>query len=349
MAGGKGTRFWPESRAKRPKPFLRLLGKTSLLEETVSRITPLIPPSRILLVLQDELAREARRLLPRIPRENILGEPIGKNTAPCTVYAAAHIRARDPEAKFAFLPADQLIRPRGLFVQCLKTAFEIVDDRPVLFGIQPRWPAPSYGYLEVGGKSSTKGKISVFTITRFHEKPSLAKAKKFLRKGNFLWNGGMFIWRLDAFKKAVRTHAPKLYPAFEKLSSLPKGGANKRQIAQVYARVPSISIDYAIMEKMKNVHCLLAPLEWSDLGGWIGLSEFWPSDRNQNRIQGKPLLIKARGNIVKGSKRLIALLGVENFLVVDTPDALLICPRSEAEHIREVVHELERRKAYLYL
>ncbi len=345
MAGGRGTRFWPESRTKTPKPFLKLLGKRSILEETVRRLSPLFPPSRILIVLQSDQVGEARRLLKRLPKENILGEPVGRNTAPCCLYAAAQIARRDPHAKFVFLPSDQFIRPQPLFLKTLRTAFKLADDRPVLLGMQPDAPHTGYGYLEVHKKKKIRG-ISYFRVARFHEKPSLKKARQFLKRGNFLWNGGTFVWTSDAFKQAIRRHLPRLYSSFEKLA--PKH-LNHAKLAKIYRALPSISLDYGVMEKMKNVHCLLAPFEWKDLGGWLGLAEFWPKDGARNRFHGKTLFVKSRNNIVKSTKRLTALLGVEDFLVIDTPDALLVCPRNRTEEIRDLVRELERKKESKYL
>jgi len=345
MTGGKGTRFWPESRRKHPKPFLKLLGRRTLLEETIHRLGPYFPPSRILIVLADFLIPQARRLFPRIPKENFLGEPVGRNTAPCCVYAAAQIARRDPAAKVVFLPADQHIRPKSLYLKTLKTAFEIVDEKPVLLGMRPDSPHTGYGYLEVDRKRRVKGLVA-FRVKRFREKPGLREARRFLRQGNFLWNGGTFIWRLDAFKEAVRRYAPKIYGAWDKL--VPSA------LRKIYPRLPSISLDYAVMEKMKNVHALLAPFEWKDLGGWAGVAEFWPSDKKGNRIFLKKgtvpfLFIRSERNIVKSNERLVALVGVQDLVVVDTEDALLISPRREAERIRDIVRELEKRKAFQYL
>ena len=346
MAGGRGTRFWPESRNRRPKPFLRLTGKRTLLEETVERLYPMFPPRQILIVLQADLVNQAKRLLKRIPKENILGEPIGRNTAPCCVFAAAQISRQDSEAKFVFLPADQHVYPKSLFQKTLKVAFDMVDESPVLLGMRPNAPNTGFGYLEVSRSRKTMRGISYFTVLRFHEKPSLVRAKQFIKRGNFFWNGGTFVWRLDSFRQVIRKYLPRLYAEFDRLGSVNLG---RTKLLPIYRRLPSISLDYGVMEKMRNVHCLLAPFEWSDLGGWAGLTQFWPADSAGNRAQGKVLLVKSRDNVVKANKRLVALLGVENLLVVDTSDALLICPQSRTEEIRDVVRELDRRKANEYL
>lgn len=341
MAGGRGTRFWPESRATHPKPFLRLLGERTLLEETAGRLKPLFSHPQILMVLQAELVGRARRLLPGIPRRNFLGEPVGRNTAPCCVYAASQIERRDPDAKIVFLPADQHIQPQSLFQKTLKAAFQVVDERPVLIGLRPTSPHPGFGYLEVERRAGKVRGISLFRVRRFHEKPSLEKARNFLRQGNFLWNGGTFVWTLDAFKSAVKRYLPAVYRVWNRLGSGDVGA---------YRALPSLSLDYAVMEKMKDVHCLLAPYEWSDVGGWEGLAEFLPEDSKENRVHGNVLLVKCRRNIVRANeRRLVALLGVEDLVVVDTKDALLIVPRNRTEDIRGVVRELEKRKASQYL
>ena len=344
MAGGRGVRFWPESRNRRPKPYLPLIGNETPLQETVARLQPYFPPSRILLVVQKELVKETKRQLPKIPMKNILGEPVGRNTAPCCVWAAAEIARRDRQAKFIFLPADQRITQKSPFLKTVRTAMELAEDRPVLFGIRPTWPNPAYGYLGVTNRKRLKNGLTLGTVSRFREKPSKEKAREFLRRGNFFWNGGTFAWRLDTFNSALKKHAPVLHRAFDSLSH-----ASKSSLALIYRRLPSISIDYAVMEKMKNALCLLAPFRLDDLGGWLSLSEFWPKDSHGNRFRGKAFFVNARGNIVKASERLVAIMGVEDLLIIDTLDALLICPRWQSEKIRDVVRELERRRMKKYL
>lgn len=358
MTGGRGTRFWPESRARRPKPFLKLLGDRTFLEETVLRLRPQFSWDRIVIVIQDSLVKEAKRLFPRIPHENFLGEPIGRNTAPCCVFAASRIARQDGEAKIVFLPSDQYIQPKPIFRKTLKTAFQIVDEKPVLLGIRPDSPHTGYGYVEVSRSRKKINGISYFKVKRFREKPGPVEARRFLRQGNFFWNGGTFVWQLEAFKQAVKSHAPKIYSAWDRLGSLNVGMyCNMPLLLRIYRTLPSISIDYALMEKMKNVHCLLAPFKLIDLGGWEGLAEFWPADERRNRIIGHKgaidralaIFVDSRRNIIKTSGRLIALVGAEDLVVIDTEDALLISHRKNAESVRNVVRELEKRKAFHYL
>lgn len=345
MTGGKGTRFWPESRVKRPKPFLKLINHRTLLEETVNRLRPFFLPQRIVIVIQDSLAGEARRLLRNIPHENFLGEPLQKNTAPCCVWAASWIETRDPSAKMIFLPADQWIQSKSLYLKTIEAAFKIVDKKPVLLGMRPDRPHTGYGYLELDRKKKKINGIRHSIVRRFREKPSLPEARRFLKQGNFLWNGGTFIWRLDAFKSAIQKHMPALYRAWERLGTVLGGPVLRR----IYRSLPSISIDYAVMEKMKDVHCLEVPFQWKDVGGWPSLSEFWKQDAEENRSQGKSLFIRSQNNIVKSGNRLVSLLGVKDLIVIDTPDALLISSRSESEKIREIVQALEKQKALKYL
>lgn len=347
MTGGKGTRFWPESRVKRPKPFLKFVGNQTLLEETVNRLRPFFSPQRIVIVIQDSLVKDARRLLRNIPRENFLGEPVQKNTAPCCVWAAAWISRRDPDAKIIFLPADQYIPQKPLYQKTIKTAFQIVDEKPVLLGMQPDRPHTGYGYLELDAQKKTKNGFAQFRVKRFREKPNLSQAQRFLKQGNFLWNGGTFIWRLDAFKKAVQQYAPKIYRSWKKLAKL--GARHAVPLRRVYRSFPSISLDYAVMEKMKNVHCLKVPFGWKDVGSWESLADFWKSDSKGNRSQGKNLFIRSEGNIVKAGNRFIALLGAKDLIIVDTPDALLVSSRAESEKIRDIVQALEKQKAKKYL
>ena len=345
MAGGRGTRFWPESRNRDPKPFLKFLGDRSLLEETVRRLSPLIAPSRILVVLQKNLVGRAHRLLKNIPRGNILGESVGRNTAPCCVWAAAEIERRDPSAKIVFLPSDQWIHPKSLYLKTLKAAFDLVDEKPVLLGMRVTSPHTGYGYLEVGKPAKRTRGISTFTVRRFFEKPALAQAKRFQKSGRFLWNGGTFIWRLDAFNRAIRKHWGRVSFFMKN-----KRTGKMRTVPYFYQNVPSISLDCAVMEKLPNVHCLQVPFQWSDLGSWEGVAGFWKKDASGNRAgTGSLIAVKARRNLVKPGRRLVALLGVSDLLVVDSEDVLLIASRSSGEKIREVVRELERRKAWKYL
>ncbi len=347
MAGGSGTRFWPESRRKTPKQFLRIFGKKTLLEQTVLRLAKTIPLSRVLVITQNDKVSLCRKLLPNVPRAQIFGEPIGRNTAPCAALGAALALKKDPEAVIALLPADHQIEKSAFFCQALQAAEKIAQKEklPVTFGIKPDFPHTGFGYLELD-KKFRRGSLPVFRLKCFHEKPDLKKAVAFLRSSRFLWNSGMFIWRADELLKATAEHLPQADRVLKKIlaSDFEKG------MARFYAGMPNISIDYGLMEKMRGkILAIPVDLGWNDVGGWQALADLWPKDQNQNVTIGKTLLIDSEANIIKGGKRLVALLGMKDCVVVDTPDAVLVCPKSKTESIRKVVHALKLKGWNEYL
>ncbi|MBI3313583.1 MAG: mannose-1-phosphate guanylyltransferase [Candidatus Omnitrophica bacterium] len=348
MAGGQGTRFWPESRAKNPKQFLRVMGKKSLLEQTIARIRPVIPPGRILVVTQESKMRDAARHA-RIPGSNIIGEPVGRNTAPCAALAAALILKKDPAAILAILPSDHHIEKSGVFSRALKAAGKIADKRrlPVTFGIEPDFPHTGYGYLEITKQDGTAGGFKVYRLKRFHEKPDLKKAKAFLKTKRFYWNSGMFVWRADELLAAAK----KFLPSAWRLANEIAAGSNlKVQMKRHYAKMPDISIDYGLMEKMRG-KILMLPVKmgWNDVGDWKTLAKYWPKDVSENALFAKTLMIDSRGNIVKGRERLIVFVGVNDCVVVDTEDALLVCSKHKTEHIRKVVEHIKAKNWHQYL
>jgi mannose-1-phosphate guanylyltransferase len=348
MAGGSGTRFWPESRRKNPKQFLRIFGKRTLLEETTARLGKAVPPSRIIVVAQNEKVSQVRRLLKAVPPRQIFGEPVGRNTAPCAVLAAAIVSEKDSEAVVALLPADHSIKNVLLFQKALKAAYEIAqrEKYPVTFGIKPAFPHTGYGYLELNRLVQRDGRFLVYRLKRFHEKPDLKKAAAFFHWGRFLWNSGMFVWRADELLRAAEAYLPEAYRLIHKMMAhgIEKG------MRRFYRDMPNISIDYGLMEKMRG-KILTIPVElgWNDVGGWNSLAELRSHDKNQNVTVGKVLLIESTGNIVKANDRLIALVGMKDHVVIDTRDALLVCPRQKTESIRKVVEELKNRKWTKYL
>ena len=348
MAGGSGTRFWPESRQKQPKQFLRIFGKKTLLEETVARLGKVIPPRRVLVVTQKKKETQVRKLFKGVPSKQIMGEPVGRNTAPCAVLAARMVLERDPDAVLALLPADHRIENVGVFTKALEAAARVAlqERKPVTFGIQPTFPHTGYGYLELDYLVSDKHGFPVYRLKRFHEKPNLKKATAFFHSRSFLWNSGMFVWRADELLKTAARYLPEAYAVVEKIAKL----GFQRGMKRFYHQMPSVSIDYGLMEKIKgNIFAIPVDFGWNDVGGWQSLGDLYPKDKHQNVVLGKALLIDSEGNIVKTNRRLIALLGVKNFVVVDTPDALLVCPKDKTESIRKVVEELKHKKWKQYL
>ncbi len=347
MAGGSGTRFWPESRHRKPKQFLSIFGKKTLIEQTVDRLKPLVSPSRVLVITNKQHTGVVKKLL-KISSSQIVGEPMGRNTAPCAVLAAALFLKKDPDAIAAILPSDHKILREPLFRKALDAAAKVSDKTgmPVTFGIRPSFANTGYGYLEMGPKFSKMNGLPVYRLKRFHEKPNAAKAKKFVRSGRFLWNSGMFVWRADKLMEAARKFLPDAHDLALKIADegLEKG------LNRHYKKMPNISIDYGLMEKMAgNILTLPVDIGWHDLGGWLAFEEFWEKDAEGNSVRGRAVLLESQNNIVKSEKRLVAMIGVKDFVVVDTDDALLICPKSKSEEIRNIVKALKDRKMEVHL
>jgi mannose-1-phosphate guanylyltransferase len=342
MAGGSGTRFWPESRKGRPKQFLKIFGKKTLLEQTADRIKKIIPSERILVVTQQSNVPLVRTLL-KINPSHVLGEPVGRNTAPCAVLAASLAHLQDPGAVLAILPADHRIERENVYRQALKTAGEVAakEGLPVTFGIKPAYAHTGFGYLEFGPVFKRGGEFPVYRLKRFCEKPDAARAKVFVKAGRYYWNSGMFIWRADALLETCRRHQPLIYRLAQKII----GGPFESQMKRRFRAMPNLSIDYGLMEKLSGkILAIPADFGWNDLGGWQVIPEMWSEDQDGNVALGRNILIDSRNNIVKSGKRLLALIGVRDFVIVDTEDALLVCHRKKTESVKQVVEALEKKK-----
>jgi mannose-1-phosphate guanylyltransferase len=349
MAGGAGTRFWPESREKNPKQFLpNIFGRKTLFEETLQRIAPVIPKSRVIVVTQKRYESQVRKLA-RIPAAHILGEPVGRNTAPCVAVAAALILKEDPKAVIAILPSDHQIGKAKQFQKILNAAYgaALQHDMPVTFGLKPDFPHTGYGYLEMDRLFERRGGLPVYRLKRFHEKPDAKKAKAFLKTGKFLWNGGIFVWRADRLLAATEKYLPKVASGVRRMMA----GSFKARFQREYASMPSISIDYGLMEPLKGkILTIPADIDWCDLGGWMAFQDLWPEDKQGNRIQGKQVLLAdSSGNLVRSGKRLTALVGVSNLVIVDTGDALLVASKEKVESVRKIVTMLRERRWRQYL
>lgn len=346
MAGGAGTRFWPESRSHRPKQFLSLVGKKTLIEQTLDRVHPAIPPRRVLVITNRRHASLVKKLL-KISSSQIVGEPMGRNTAPCAVLAAAYFFRKDSNAVMAILPSDHKILKEVLFKKALNAAAKLAAQTkmPVTFGIKPSFANTGYGYLEMAAHFKKMGGFSAYRLKCFHEKPDAAKAQNFFESGKFLWNSGMFVWRADALLEAAREHLPEAYHlAFKILDAGMEKGLKK-----YYSQMPNISIDFGLMEKLAG-KILTVPIDigWHDLGGWLAFEEFWEKDAHGNAVRGKAVFVDSKNNLVKSDK-LVAMIGVEDFVIVDTEDALLVCPKSKSEGIRQLVQALKERKMEVHL
>jgi len=348
MAGGSGTRFWPESRKRRAKQFLNLFGRKSLIEQTFDRIKKVVPTSRILVFTAQEKAASTAKLL-RIPRSQVIGEPVGRNTAPCAAWAASLILKKDPSAVLGIFPADHFIKDEAVFAKVLRVAYEQADQEamPVTLGIKPDQAHTGYGYLEMGAKNIVVRGTPVFFLKCFHEKPKLALAQKYVRSGKFLWNAGIFIWRADCLLETTRRQLPAVFQTVVRIAG---GGLSAVAIQKLFSKVPSVSIDYGLMEKLSgSILTIPVAMGWNDVGSWATLKSLLPVDASGNFSSGNNVLVESSGNVVKGSGRLIAAVGLKDHVVVDTGDAILVCPMSETESIRKIVNELQKKNMHRYL
>ena len=347
MAGGRGTRFWPASRNQTPKQFLALFGKKTLLEQTASRLGTAVTSDRRIAVTQKDNKSLVQRLL-QLPRQQVIGEPVGRNTAPCMILAAFEISRRDPDAVIALLPSDHRIADPVRFRKALKAAFRSARSTgmPVTFGIRPTEPHTGYGYLEMGVEDHRIGEFTIRRLKAFHEKPSKEKAERFLKSGRFLWNSGMFVWRADSLLDAAREHLPEAFLIAREISA----DRSLKAMNRLFPKMPNVSIDYGLMEKLKGrILTMPADFGWSDVGSWNALAQLLPADSSGNSAPAGTVFIRSSGNFVKSTGKLVALVGIQNAVVVETPDALLICSKSETESIREAVNALEQsgRRSFL--
>ena len=334
MAGGRGTRFWPRSRNARPKQFLAIVGKETLLHQTVHRLEGHVAPERIFIVTTEDLAAETRRMLPELPPENVLVEPEGRNTAPCLALALVQIERRHPGAVMAVLSADHWIGDRARFLEDLDLAARhaATARELVTFGIRPTYPETGYGYIE------SQGQGAVLQVKAFREKPPVEVALQYLESGRHYWNAGMFVWTLADLRAGLEAHAPEVLAPLDAWS---RAGADPRTLSAAYRRLPQVAIDVALMEKATSVAVVPARFRWSDVGSWPAAIEFQDADAQGNVSQGDTLLLDTRNSAFFGGRRLIAASGVEDLIVVDEADALLICRRDRAQSVKQIVERLK--------
>jgi len=345
MAGGVGSRFWPWSRRNRPKQLLALAGGSSMLEQTVERVRGFVPADNILIATGLHLREPIRRLFPWMKPASILCEPTGRNTAPCAGWSALEVRSRCKEGVIALLPADHLISPLRAFRSDLRAAFALADSKGLLvtFGIPPHEPATGYGYIRAGAPiQDFHGATSVLG---FAEKPSAATARRFLKKGGYYWNSGMFVWRADTILEAIDAHLPRLGRALTRIEHhRSRRTIPAKVLARSYPRLQSISVDYGLMEAARNRAMIPARFSWSDIGSWDAAGGLWPLDRNGNSCRGELFAVDSKRNVVATNGKPVALVGVEDLAVVDAGDVLMVCRRDRSQDVRAVLVELKRQK-----
>ena len=344
MAGGSGERFWPLSRKAKPKHLLRLVSSKTLLEETALRLKPLAQrPSDLLILTNHEQVPGVRKALPRFPKASLIPEPAKRDTAPAAALATALALRRHPEAVLALLPADAVIGKHPVFRAQLAAAARAAAASPsfVTLGIKPSYPATGFGYLHLGTKTLGSVKGGPFLkVKRFVEKPSLAKAKGYVKSGQYAWNAGIFVWKASTFLAEAQRQQPELARFMERF---PKSGSYGTYLKREFPKLPKISVDYAIMEGARSVLALRAAFPWDDVGSWTALPGHLPTDRHGNTFCGPVLSMESRNSLALAEGgRSVALLGVENLVVVDTPDAVLVCSKDKVQEVKRLMKVLPK-------
>ena len=342
LAGGSGERFWPLSRRNRPKQLLRLVSERTLLEETVARLEGFVPPERTLILTNVEQEKAVRDLLKTFPKQNIIAEPAKRDTAAAVALGTGWVAARDHSATMLAFPADHVIADRAAFQETMQTAAAAAEETGALvtIGIKPTWACPGFGYIEQGEpvKLRSSDKIAVHHVIRFREKPNVDLAESFLRKGNFRWNAGMFVWPVTTVLSEFNRHAPELADFISQVRS-PKD--LDKVLRERFEKLPRISFDYAIMEKADRVLVVEASFDWDDVGSWQAVARYFKKDDQGNAANSALTAIDSSDNIIfNDGETTVALLGVRNLIVVRTGDAILICHRHDAEKIKNLVGKL---------
>lgn len=349
IAGGSGTRLWPLSRRSKPKQALELIGGRTMFQHAVDRLAPLFTSDRIYVGTNAETAALLRPQAPAIPAENFIVEPSGRDSAPAAGLAATHLLRRDVDATMVMLTADHYIVDTAQFRAALAVAGEVAGDGTIVtLGIQPTAPDTRFGYLELGVAQQIVDGFRVYACAGFREKPDRKTAQRFIEDGRHVWNSGMFIWRADRLLGEFQRQLPESYEALVRIGQAlgtPQAG---RVLAAEWPKMRRISIDYGVMENAKDVSVVPVDIGWSDIGSWGALLDALPADVHGN-VAGGPLLARDSKGCYVRSERMVAVIGMEDAVIVDTPDVLLVCPRSRAEEVRELVKQLEAEEQTAYL
>lgn len=353
LAGGRGTRFWPRSRTRTPKQLLNIVGKETMLEQTVARLRPLIPGERIWTVTNAEQAAAVRKQVPAAARKRVLVEPKGLNTAVAIGLAAIHARqAARGDALLAVLPADHYIAQPEKYRAIVSAALEVAREagRMVVLGIPPTRPETGFGYIERMGEAIAAKGFPVFAVKRFTEKPALPQAVEYVASGKYHWNAGMFFWRVSTFLENLKSFLPKTHAALEELYGFIGTRSYERRLRAIYGKLENISVDYAVLEPASRaegpprVFVIPAEIGWSDIGSWAAVYELLAKKPGENVFAGDGNAFDAEGNFLWSPTKFVAAIGVRDLVVVDTPDALLICPRDRAQDVSKIVKTLEEKK-----
>jgi mannose-1-phosphate guanylyltransferase len=343
MAGGRGTRFWPRSRTRMPKQLLNIIGPKTILEQTIDRLLPITDWEHIFVVTEISQAEAVKTLLTELPESHLIVEPLGKNTAPCIGLAALILGRIDPEATMVILPSDHYIAREDSFRDTLLAAAQAAQKGPYLItlGITPTFPETGYGYLEEGREVMKIRTYPVREVKAFHEKPERAKAETMIQSGRFFWNSGMFIWTVSTILNQMSRLTPEMYEEIKKLDDYWAQPNWEEALRRAYEAMENVSIDYAIMERADQVLMLEGDFGWNDVGSWEAVYQLENKDEEANCLKGPVLVLDSQGCLVHSPQKMVALIGMKDLVVVDTADALLICPRERAQEVKKIVQLLE--------
>jgi mannose-1-phosphate guanylyltransferase len=358
LAGGRGTRFWPRSRTRSPKQLLNIVGKSTMLQQTFERLRSLIPSQQIWTVTNSEQAAALTNQLPGPARKRVVTEPVGRNTAAAIALAALHVRhAAKGDALLAVLPADHYVAEPERYRQIVAAALDIAREpnRMVVLGIAPTRPETGFGYIERADSQYTTREFACFPVRRFTEKPQLGAAREYVASGNYFWNAGMFFWRASTFLDALKEFLPATYKAMDELSAHIGKRTYASRLAKVYPKLENISVDYAILEKAASraagtstgsfpVFVIPADVGWSDIGSWAAVYELLAKRAGENILAGPGQTLDAEGNFLWSPDKFIAAVGIHDLVIVETSDALLVCPRERSQDVSKIVKLLEERK-----
>lgn len=349
MAGGKGERFWPRSRVNYPKQFLCLTGDgKTMIQQTVERISSIVGIEDVYISTNAAYKQLVMQQLPGIPEENILCEPVGRNTAPCIGLGAAHMRKKYGDAIMMVLPSDHVIKYTDMFVDVLKNAISVAntDGNLVTIGITPNAPETGYGYIKYNPNEKNE---SSFAVDRFVEKPDYEKAKEYLASGEYMWNSGMFVWKASTILASMEKNLKEIYAGLVKIEAAIGADNYDTVLNTEFEALPSESVDYGILEKESSIFVLPGNFGWDDVGSWLAVERLKSTDEDGNVVSGEVVTVKSSNCIIEGEKKLIACVGLKDLVVVDTDDALLICSKDSTADIKKVTENLRNNKLDKYL
>ncbi|MBN1522685.1 MAG: mannose-1-phosphate guanylyltransferase [Candidatus Aureabacteria bacterium] len=350
MAGGSGERFWPLSRTNKPKQLLNIAGRSSLVRQAYQRARLLCPAERICVVTGGNLKSSIRKEIKELPEKNIFLEPMIRDTAACIGLSAFLIQQRDSTAVMAVFPADHVIKNASFFKTILKDSFRAAREGYfITLGIRPSLPSTAYGYIEKGKALDRHGKTVFYSVRKFHEKPGKSRAKRFFHSGRFFWNSGIFVWKAEDFLLSLKRHLKKTYDGLSSLKPFLRSPRKiQRRLKKIYPFFPRISVDYAVMEKVKNVLVAIPPRNflWDDIGSWSSLERHYPKDRKGNVCLGQVLSEDAEKTVVvnRSSQMLAATVGTKDLVIVLTDDALLVCPKERDQDIKKILKKIDQKK-----